>query len=129
MAYLTADGNLVEASAADNDGTIGNRQYAAKIVHNLAQNRYVQLPAIESGRMYLSYGEPVYITFNGSGQDVGYAGPDTNNPDDANAHTLFEYLEFTTESVNDSITFHGNVTRVDFFSFPMIARLTDEYGA
>ena len=53
----------------------------------------------------------------------------TNNPDDANAHTLFEYLEFTTESVNDSITFHGNVTRVDFFSFPMIARLTDEYGA
>ena len=129
MAYLTADGNLVEASAADNDGTIGGRQYAAKIVHNLAQNRYVQLPAIESGRMYLSYGEPVYITFNGSGQDVGYAGPDTNNPDDANAHTLFEYLEFTTESVNDSITFHGNVTRVDFFSFPMIARLTDEYGA
>ncbi len=129
MAYLTADGNLIEASSADNDGKIGNRSYSAKIVHTLAQNKSVQLPAIESGRMYLSYGEPVYITFNGSGQNVGYAGPDTNNPSDANMHTLFEYLEFTTESVNDSITFHGNVTRVDFFSFPMIARLTDEYGA
>lgn len=129
IAYVDASGNLIEASAADNDGTIGSRQYAAKIVHTLAQNKSVQLPAIESGRMYLSYGEPVYITFNGSGQDVGYAGPDVNNTGDANYNTLFEYLEFTTEAVNGGITFHGNTTRVDFFSFPMIARLTDEYGS
>lgn len=129
IAYLTADGNLVEASASDNDGTIGGRNYSQKIVHSLAEKKAVQLPAIESGRMYLSYGEPVYITFNGEGQNIGYAGPDVNNPGDANYHTLFEYLEFTTESINNTITFHGNVTRVDFFSFPMIARLTDEYGS
>ena len=129
MSYLNADGNLVAASSADNDGTIGNRSYSAKIVHTLAQKKAVQLPAITSGRMYISYGEPVYITFNGQGNSVGYAAPDVNNHDDANYHTPFEYLEFTTESVNGGITFHGNVTRVDFFSFPMIARLTDEYGA
>ena len=129
MGYLDASGNLNEASPADNNGNINGRAYCAKAVHKLSDKKFVQLPAIESGRMYLSYGEPVYLTFNGSGQDVGYAGPDTNNNSDANYNTLFEYLEFTTESVNGGITFHGNTTRVDFFSFPMIARLTDEYGS
>ncbi len=129
IAYVDASGNLIEASLSDNDGTIGNRSYSRKIVHTLADNKAVQLPAIESGRMYLSYGEPVYITFNGDAANIGYAGPDVNNHDDANYNTLFEYLEFTTEAVNGGITFHGNTTRVDFFSFPMIARLTDEYGS
>ncbi len=129
IAYVDASGNLIEASLSDNDGTIGSRSYSRKIVHTLADNKAVQLPAIESGRMYLSYGEPVYITFNGDAANIGYAGPDVNNHDDANYNTLFEYLEFTTESVNGGITFHGNTTRVDFFSFPMIARLTDEYGS
>ena len=129
IAYLDANGSLIEASLSDNDGTIGNRNYSQKIVHTLAEKKAVQLPAIESGRMYLSYGEPIYITFNGDAANIGYAGPDVNNNGDANYNTLFEYLEFTTESVNGGITFHGNSTRVDFFSFPMITRLTDEYGS
>lgn len=128
MSYLDANGNLIHANLSDNDGTVGNRKYSRKIVHTLAEKKTVQLPEIESGRMYISYGEPVYITFNGEYPYIGYAGPDLNNPYDANYHTLFEFLEFTTEGVNGGITFHGNTTRVDFFSFPMVARLSDEYG-
>ena len=128
ISYIDVNGNLIHASLSDNDGDINGRKYSRKIVHTLADNKEVQLPTIESGRMYISYGEPVYITFNGEEGNIGYAGPDTNNKGDANYHTLFEYLEFTTEGVNGGITFHGNTTRVDFFSFPMVARLTDEYG-
>ena len=128
FAYLDLDGNLIEADSSNNDGTIGSRKYAQKVVHTLAERKYVHLPAIESGRMYISYGEPVYITFNGTGKDVGYAGPDVNNPHDANYHTLFEYLEFTTGASGGGLVFHGNTTRVDFFSIPMVARLVDEYG-
>lgn len=128
MSYLDANGNLIHANLSDNDGTVGDRKYSRKIVHTLAEKKTVQLPEIESGRMYISYGEPVYITFNGEYPYIGYAGPDLNNPYDANYHTLFEFLEFTTEGVNGGITFHGNTTRVDFFSFPMVARLSDEYG-
>lgn len=130
MVYVDLDGNLINADSDSNDATLSSgRKYARKIVHTLAERHYVHLPAIESGRMYLSYGEPVYITFNEDANgNVGFAGPDVNNTSDANYNTLFEYLEFTTEAVNGSIRFHGNTTRVDFFSFPILTRLTDEYG-
>ncbi len=129
LAYVDAKGNLINADLSLNNAEIGSRKYSKTIIHSLADANYVHLPAIESGRMYLSYGEPVYITFNqGADGSMGYAGPDVNNISDANYNTLFEYLEFTTEAVNGSIRFHGNTTRVDFFSFPIMTRLTDEYG-
>lgn len=126
FSYLDLDGNLVKADASLNDAItpVGNRQYASSIVHKLSDRKYVHLPAIESGRMYISYGEPVYITFN----DGGYAGPDVNNETDPNANTLFEYIEFTTEYINGTITFHGNTTRVDFFSIPYSIRLINSTG-
>ena len=129
MSYVDAKGNLISADLSLNNAEIGSRQYSKTIIHSLADANYVHLPAIESGRMYLSYGEPVYITFNQAADgNIGYAGPDVNNTSDANYNTLFEYLEFTTEDVNGSIRFHGNTTRVDFFSFPILTRLTDDYG-
>ena len=126
LCYLDLNGNLVKAGTNLNDANtpVGNRRYASSIVHKLSDRNYVHLPAIESGRMYISYGEPVYITFN----EGGYAGPDVNNATDPNAKTLFEYFEFTTESINGTIKFHGNTTRVDFFSFPYMIRLTDSFG-
>ena len=129
LCYLDTNGNLVKANTGLNNGTIGSRKYAKSIVHTMAEKNFVHLPAIESGRMYISYGEPVYVTFNqGADGILGYAGPDVNNPGDANINTLFEYFEFTTEAINGGITFHGNTTRVDFFSFPYMIRLMDEYG-
>ncbi|ORX78546.1 hypothetical protein BCR32DRAFT_294990 [Anaeromyces robustus] len=126
FSYLDSEGNLIKVDPSLNDATtpIGNRRYASSIIHKLSDTKHVYLPAVESGRMYISYGEPVYITFN----DGGYAGPDVNNETDPNANTLFEYFEFTTELINGTITFHGNTTRVDFFSFPYMIRLTNKNG-
>ncbi|KAL6592069.1 hypothetical protein LY90DRAFT_672023 [Neocallimastix californiae] len=127
LSYLDLNGDLIRADMSLNDATTprGNRRYASSIIHKLSDRKYVHLPAVESGRMYISYGEPVYITFN----EGGYAGPDVNNPTDPNINTLFEYFEFTTESINGTITFHGNTTRVDFFSFPYMIRLMNTDGS
>ncbi len=57
---------------------------------------------IESGRMYLSYGEPVYITFNTAADGtVGYAGPDLNNPSDPNSTYNYYSAFMHKHSVNN----------------------------
>ena len=115
LCYLDKDGNMVPASESLNTVSVGGGKYA-NIYHTLAEADYVYAPTIRSGRMYLSYGKPVYLKFVGS---TGYAGPDLNNPSDVNANTLFEFAEFTIEGKK----YWGNTTRVDYFCFPMITRL------
>lgn len=124
LCYLDTNGNLIPANAGLNTLTVNERK-VANICHSLAEKDYVYLPDIISGRMYLSYGKPVYITFNNAADGrVGYAGPDLNNATDPNQNTLFEFLEFTVKGKE----YWGNTTRVDFFSFPMITRLVGQGG-
>ena len=124
ICYLDAQGNLIKASEALNTITKNGRK-CANIAHSMAEAKYVYLPDIESGRMYLSYGEPVYITFNTAADGtVGYAGPDLNNPSDPNSDVLFEFAEFTVTNKE----YWGNTTRVDFFSFPVVTRLVGQGG-
>lgn len=124
ISYLDAQGNLIKASSALNTIEKNGRK-CANIAHSLAEASYVYLPDIESGRMYLSYGEPVYITFNtDEAGNVGYAGPDLNNPSDPNSDVLFEFAEFTVTNKE----YWGNTTRVDFFSFPVVTRLVGQGG-
>lgn len=115
LCYLDKDGNMVRASETLNTVSVNGGKYA-DIYHTLAEADYVYAPTIRSGRMYISYGKPVYLKFVGS---TGYAGPDLNNPSDVNAGTLYEFAEFTIEGKS----YWGNTTRVDYFCFPMITRL------
>ena len=115
LCYLDKDGNMIPASESLNTVNVNGTNYA-NIYHTLAEADYVYAPTIGSGRMYLSYGKPVYIKFEGTN---GYAGPDLNNPSNVNANTLFEFAEFTIKGKN----YWGNTTRVDYFCFPMITRL------
>lgn len=124
ICYLDTQGNLIKANEGLNTIEKNGRK-CANIAHSLAEASYVYLPDIESGRMYLSYGEPVYITFNIDGDgNVGYAGPDLNNPSDPNSDVLFEFAEFTVTNKE----YWGNTTRVDFFSFPVVTRLVGQGG-
>ena len=115
LCYMDKDGNMIPASESLNTVEVNGTKYA-NIYHTLAESDHVYAPTIRSGRMYLSYGKPVYVKFNGS---TGYAGPDLNNPGDVNANTLFEFAEFTIEGKN----YWGNTTRVEYLCFPMVTRL------
>ena len=119
LCYMDKNGNMIPASESLNTIDVNGKKYA-NIYHTLAESDHVYAPTVRSGRMYLSYGKPVYVTFNTDANgNAGYAGPDLNNPSDVNANTLFEFAEFTIEGKK----YWGNTTRVDYFCFPMITRL------
>lgn len=119
LCYMDKDGNLIPANLGMNNVKVGDRM-VANVSHTLSESDHVYAPSIESGRMYLSYEKPIYITFNQAADGrIGFAGPDLNNTSDPNVNTLFEFAEFTITGKN----YWGNTTRVDFFSFPMITRL------
>ncbi len=79
LVYVDKNGNLIEANL--NMNTISkNDRMCANICYTLAEQSSVDMPDIVSGRMYISYGEQVYITFNkAADRRIGYAGPDLNN--------------------------------------------------
>lgn len=124
LCYVNKDGEMIPATAALNTISKGDRM-CADICYSLADADYVYMPDIISGRMYLSYGSPVYITINqDAGGNVGYAGPDLNNTSDPNQDVLFEFIEFTIKGKE----YWGNTTRVDFYSFPIVSRLIGSGG-
>ena len=125
LVYVDKNGNQVLASLDKNTIHKGDRM-CADICYTLEQDNFIYMPDIISGRMYIGYGEMVYITFNQAADGrIGYAGPDLNNPTDPNQDVLFEFLEFTIKNKE----YWGNTSRVDFFTFPIVTRLfgTDGY--
>lgn len=124
LCYVDKNGNLIPANAGMNTISKSDRK-CADICYTLAEKDYVYMPDIVSGRMYMSYGEQVYITFNVAADGtIGYAGPDLNNASDPNQDVFFEFIEFTIKNKE----YWGNTTRVDFYSFPVVTRLFGENG-
>lgn len=125
LCYVDKEGNLITASAALNTIQKGDR-WCADICYTLEEADYLYMPpTIDSGRMYISYGEQVYLTFNTDDLgNIGYAGPDLNNATDPNQNVLFEFIEFTITNKE----YWGNTTRVDFYSFPVVTRLFGDNG-
>lgn len=108
LVYVDKNGNQVVATLDKNTIRKGDR-WCADICYTLADDNFVYVPDIVSGRMYIGYGEMVYITFNQAADGrIGYAGPDLNNPTDPNLDVLFEFLEFTI--INKE--YWGNTSRV-----------------
>jgi hypothetical protein len=119
LVYVDKNGNQNIATLDKNTIPKGDRM-CADICYSLEESNFVYMPDIISGRMYIGYGEQVYITFNQAADGrIGYAGPDLNNPTDPNQDVLFEFLEFTIKNKE----YWGNTSRVDFFTFPIVTRL------
>jgi len=119
LVYVDKNGNQNIATLDKNTIPKGDRM-CADICYSLEESNFVYMPDIISGRMYIGYGEQVYITFNQAADGrIGYAGPDLNNPTDPNQDVLFEFLEFTIKNKE----YWGNTSRVDYFTFPIVTRL------
>ncbi len=87
----------------------------------LAQSKLLLLPQMYSGRIFISYGAPMYMTSIGSGPGAGYAGPNAQNTADPNNNTHYDWYEFTYNSSGVFI----NTTQVNQFGLPLTL---DVYG-
>ncbi|WP_051709723.1 beta-1,3-glucanase family protein [Andreprevotia chitinilytica] len=128
LSYVDANGNLVAAAVADNDGAnhlTKNGQNYSNYFFPMSKTNWVSLPKVTSGRMFISLGSPMYIKINVAGDgSLGFAGPDLGNATDPNQNVYFEWIEFTV----DNYGYHGNSTRVDQFGFPITTRLIGNDG-
>jgi len=128
LSYVDRTGRLLPAALGDNDAAnrlVKNGQNYTNYFHKLSDVDWVSLPRIDSGRMFISVGSPMYIKVNRAGDgSLGFAGPDLGNATDPNQDVNFEWVEFTI----DRYGYHGNTTRVDQFGFPLRTRLLGRDG-
>jgi len=119
--WVDTNGNLIPMSTADNGPLTKNGVTYTNYFHTIAQASSVTIPPINSARMMLSVGGPMYIRVN---QDVngniGYAGANIENPSDPNIDVTFDFMEM---AIVPTTGFYGNTTRVDQFGFPLTLRL------
>lgn len=125
FSWLKPDGTIVPAAAEDNDGPnhlSKNGQNYANYFFTLAQSKTLNIPKMDSGRVFVSLGGPMFIKIlsdiNG---DIAFAGPNVDNPTDPNIDVNFDWYEFSYNNNGMWI----NTTQVDQFSFPL---LLDMYG-
>ena len=125
--HVVASGTLQEMRLADNNGLTKNGQGYANYFQTLAQQKTIRLPPINSARILFSVGrEPVYLQVNKDiNGNIAYAGPNIENPDDANQDVTFDFIELAM-SANDGI--YINTSRVDHFGFPIRLRLQGADG-
>ena len=128
LSYVDRTGRLLPAALGDNDAAnrlVKNGQNYTNYFHKLSDVDWVSLPRIDSGRMFISVGSPMYIKVNRAGDgSLGFAGPDLGNPTDPNQDVNFEWVEFTI----DKYGYHGNTTRVDQFGVPLRTLLLGRDG-
>jgi hypothetical protein len=125
--HVDANGKLQEMQLSDNGGLTKNGQGYANYFQTLAQQKTIKLPLINSARILFSVGpEPVYLQVNRdiNGQ-IAYAGPNIENPNDANQEVIFDFIELAMPP-NDGI--YINTSRVDHFGFPIRLRLQGADG-
>jgi hypothetical protein len=116
--YLKPDGTLVPITGGSSSSGWS---------YKLSDISGFQVPtAMSSARLYVSMGKPVVmngvVDINGN---IGVAQPDLNNPADANATLIFDWIEFTVGGGG----FWGNTTQVDQFGFPITMEMFNDSGS
>jgi len=123
--HVDINGNLVPMSTSDNGALTKNGQNYTNYFFTLAQKRSITIPAIDSARILISVGGPMYIQVNVDiNGKIGYAGANIANPADPNTDVIFDFGEMAILPVghaNQGIFI--NTTRVDQFGFPLKLRL------
>lgn len=119
FAWVKPDGTIAPLKVEDNDGSghlTKNGQNYPNYFFTLAQSKLLKLPKLDSGRIFVSVGEPMYIKVLKAADDsIGFAGPNPLNATDPNIGVYYDWYEFTW---NDNAIFI-NTTQVDQFSIPL----------
>jgi hypothetical protein len=119
--HVDATGNLVPMAVGDNGALTKNGQSYSNYFFTLAQMRSVTIPPINSARLLMSVGSPMYVWVNQDiNGNIGYAGANIENPTDPNIDVTFDFGEFAILPPGNSPQgIFINTTRVDQFGFPV----------
>lgn len=115
--YLKPDGTLVPIQA---------NQTSEAWSFRLSDINGYQIPQeMPSARLFISMDNKVVMRgiVDGAG-NIGVVQPDLNNPQDPNAHLLFDWIEYTVAPG----AFWGNTTQVDQFCFPITMEMYNKSG-
>ncbi len=124
--HVDLHGNLIPMSLGDNGAlTKGGLPYT-NYFYTLAQLASVTIPAINSARLLMSVGSPMYVWVNADiNGRTGYAGANIENPTDPNVDVVFDFGEFAILPPGKSPQgIFVNTTRVDQFGFPVQLTVT-----
>lgn len=123
--HVDINGDLVSMSIADNGALSKNNQNYTNYFFPLAQKKSVTIPAIDSARILMSVGGPMYIQVNVDiNGKIGYAGANVANPSDPNTNVIFDFGEMAILPKGDrNQGIFINTSRVDQFGFPLKLRL------
>jgi len=124
--HVDASGTLVPMSLGDNGALTKNGQPYSNYFFTLSQLRSVTIPPINSARLLMSVGSPMYIWINQDiNGNIGYAGANIENPTDPNVDVYFDFGEFAILPPGNSPQgIFINTTRVDQFGFPVKLSVT-----
>jgi len=78
----------------------------------------IPLPFIQSGRILLSIGKPLYFYINPGGTSLAAPTKSTNH-NDQNYGTVFDFMEFTYYSTGSGARVYVNTSRVDEYAISM----------
>lgn len=104
--YITKDGKLHAI------GTTSSSVWEIKFSE--IKDSGIQMPYMQSGRIFYSYGQS--LTMKGNGTNQGYASPSLANPGDPNYNKYYDWLEFSVATNG----FWVNTTQVDQLGFPVL---------
>jgi hypothetical protein len=128
--WINAAGQQIPMSDADNGALVKNGERYSNYFHRVSDVPSVTIAPINSARILLSVGSPMYIKVvrDGNG-NIGYAGANIENPSDPNLDVYFDFGEMAIlprTAPNPGI--YVNTTRVDHFGFPLRLRVQDLNG-
>lgn len=87
----------------------------------------IPLPFIQSGRILLSIGKPIYYYINPGGNSLA-APTKSTNPHDQNYGTVFDFMEFTYGTAGNGARVYVNTSRVDEYAISMGFELIAQQG-
>ncbi len=119
--HIQKDGSAKEMALADNGALTKDGLDYTNYFHTIAELDATTIDPIDSARLFLSVGSPMYLQVNvNDAGEIAYAGANVENPSDPNHDIYFDFAEM---AIVEDLGIFVNTSRVDHFGFPVRLRL------